>query len=144
MLVRKRNFPGHRLRGIALARPRRHGIMAGLEPDGRLQNQQSHFAAGGARGIMSAGAKGAMKALLAAGLLAAMSGAAAANLAPRAPAPPPHGLESWLIGLGPVGAMLESDYFRAPQSPFAGGPVVPCRLRRSSTAGEIHLSFSCR
>ena len=85
-----------------------------------------------------------MKALLAACLLATMSGAAAANFSPRVPVMPPHALESWLIDLGPAGAMLESDYFRAPQSPFASGPVVPCRLRRSSTAGEIHLSFSCR
>ena len=85
-----------------------------------------------------------MKAVLTACLLATMTGAAAASLAPRAPVLPSHALESWLIDLGPAGAMLESDYFRAPQSPFAGGPVIPCRLRRSSTAGEIHLAFSCR
>lgn len=85
-----------------------------------------------------------MKALLALCLLAMMSGPAAASLTPRAPVPPPPGLETWQIYLGPAGAMLESDYFRAPRSPFAGGPVIPCRLRRSGTADEVHLTFSCR
>lgn len=85
-----------------------------------------------------------MKMLLALCLLAMMSGTAAASLTLRAPALPPPGLDVWQIDLGPAGAMLESDYFRAPQSPFAGGPVVPCRLRRSSTTDEVHLSFSCR
>lgn len=30
---------------------------------------------------------------------------------------------------GVAGAMLESDYFRAPQPPFAAGRVFPCRLQ---------------
>lgn len=85
-----------------------------------------------------------MKTLLALCLMAMMSGTAAASLTPRAPVLPPAGLEVWQIDLGPAGAMLQSDYFRARRSPFAGGPVVPCRLRRSSTADEVHLSFSCR
>lgn len=33
------------------------------------------------------------------------------------------------ISVGAAGAMLESDYFRAPQEPFAAGRVFPCRLQ---------------
>jgi hypothetical protein len=30
---------------------------------------------------------------------------------------------------GPAGAMLESDYFRAPQTPTASGSIFPCRMK---------------
>ena len=128
-----RSIPRDNLRGPALASLRHQSVMAVLEPVGRLRCN-----------MVARGAKGTMKALLAVCLLATMTGAAAANFSPRAPMTSPRTLENWLINLGPAGAMLESDYFRAPQSPFAGGPVVPCQLRRSSIAGEIRLSFSCR
>ncbi len=30
---------------------------------------------------------------------------------------------------GTAGAMIESNYFRAPQTPFAAGRIFPCRLQ---------------
>jgi len=30
---------------------------------------------------------------------------------------------------GTAGAMIESNYFRAPQTPFAAGLIFPCRLQ---------------
>lgn len=33
------------------------------------------------------------------------------------------------LTLEPVGAQLESDYFTAPQAPFAAGRVFPCRMQ---------------
>lgn len=85
-----------------------------------------------------------MKQLLAIGLLAVMTGSAAANRTPYEPGPPARTPEAWSFALGPLGAMLASDYLRAPQGAFAG-PVIPCRLRRGSgTAGEIRLTYSCR
>lgn len=70
-----------------------------------------------------------MKAVLAFAVLLTVSAAAQAKLAPvetprLTPAPDDSG-----IFVGPAGAMLEADYFRAPQTPVAAGRVFPCRLQ---------------
>lgn len=75
-----------------------------------------------------------MKAVLAFAVLLSVSAAAQAKLAPvdlapteaprLTPAPDDSG-----IFVGPAGAMLEADYFRAPQTPVAAGRVFPCRLQ---------------
>jgi hypothetical protein len=47
------------------------------------------------------------------------------------------------IFMGPAGAMLESDYFRAPQGLFSRGNRS-CRLRRNSNGKTLRLAYSCR
>lgn len=70
-----------------------------------------------------------MKALLAIGVLLALNVAAAAKPAPvTAPRLTPSPEDTAMV-LGPAGAMLESDYFRAPQTPVVSGRVFPCRLQ---------------
>lgn len=38
-------------------------------------------------------------------------------------------LDETSIDSGTSGAMLESDYFNAPQGPFSPGRLMPCRLQ---------------
>lgn len=69
-----------------------------------------------------------MKPVLAWALLLFLSAAAQAKLAPvNSPRLTPSPDESSVF-IGPAGAMLEADYFRAPQKPVAVGRVFPCRL----------------
>ena len=70
-----------------------------------------------------------MKALLALTLLLTLGATAQAMPTPietprLTPAPDEIGMF-----VGAAGAMLESDYFRAPQTPVASGSVFPCRLQ---------------
>lgn len=47
------------------------------------------------------------------------------------------------IFIGPAGAMLESDYFRAPGATLAGRGLFPCRLRLDLFA-KTRLADTCR
>jgi len=48
--------------------------------------------------------------------------------------------EETSMATGPAGAMLESDYFRAPQRPLTAGRVFPCRLQ---IFDKMKLAQSC-
>ena len=45
------------------------------------------------------------------------------------PTIPAISVEDTTIGSGPAGALLESTYYNAPQSPVAGVRVFPCSLQ---------------
>jgi hypothetical protein len=62
-----------------------------------------------------------------------------APVAPQRLTPPPE--ESAML-VGPAGAMLESDYFRAPPAPIAARRVFPCRLQ-ISVFDKTRLAQSC-
>lgn len=47
------------------------------------------------------------------------------------------------ISVGPVGALLESDYFRAPRQPASAGHPFPCRLQLH-VFEKTQLAQSCR
>jgi hypothetical protein len=47
------------------------------------------------------------------------------------------------IIVGPAGAMLESDYFRASQTPSATSRIFPCRLKLD-LFDKTRLAQSCR
>jgi hypothetical protein len=46
------------------------------------------------------------------------------------------------INIGPAGAMLEREYFQAPQPPFTAGGL-PCRLQ-SAIFDKMQLARLCR
>jgi len=60
-----------------------------------------------------------------------LSLAAAAQAKPAPVEPPAKTLtpEDTAISVGAAGALLESDYFRAPQESSVTGRVFPCRLQ---------------
>jgi hypothetical protein len=70
-----------------------------------------------------------MKILLALALMVSLGAAVQAKPAPPDPSPRDLVPEDTAISVGDAGAMLESDYFRAPQEPFAANLVFPCRLQ---------------
>jgi len=47
-----------------------------------------------------------------------------------------------VIDTGPSGASLESNYFNAPQQPYAAGRVFPCRLQLR-VFEKIRIAQSC-
>ena len=51
-----------------------------------------------------------------------------------------HTSDETALTTGPVGAMLESDYFRAPQRPLTAGRAFPCRLQ---IFDKVQLAQSC-
>lgn len=71
----------------------------------------------------------AMKAVFAFALLLSLSAAAQAKLAPVEVPAKTLEPDDTAIAVGAAGAMLELDYFQAPQEPFAAGRVFPCRLQ---------------
>ncbi len=80
-----------------------------------------------------------MKELTAVALLLALSAVAGAKPAPVEPLRPPDDVGK---NISSVGAVLERDYFRAPQPQFnAGG--FPCRLQ-PSVFDKTRLAESCR
>jgi hypothetical protein len=88
-----------------------------------------------------------MRAILAAALAATMFstcvGAAAAKPSPtEAPrlTPAPADLA---IAVGAAGAMMESDYFQAPQAQFSGHGALACRLQVEMFS-KIRLAQACR
>jgi hypothetical protein len=83
-----------------------------------------------------------MKMLPAFAVLLMLGASAAAKLAPveREQAAPDVGDNA--LYLGPIGAMLESDYFRVPR--HAGGSrVFPCRFRLQVEAPGARVTQSC-
>lgn len=71
-----------------------------------------------------------MKSMLAAALLLALGVSALAKPAPVMP--PAKAIilaDDSPVLMGPAGATLEQDYFRAPATPFAAQRVFPCRLQ---------------
>jgi hypothetical protein len=70
-----------------------------------------------------------MKTLIAFAGLLALGATAHANFAPAKLQPVAISVNEWAIETGPSGAMLESDYFRAPQQPLTAGRIFPCRLQ---------------
>jgi hypothetical protein len=72
----------------------------------------------------------AMKALMALALVLALGATAQAKLTPLEPRPVPVSSNDYEMFAGPAGAMLESDYFRAPEPrPAAAGTLFPCRAQ---------------
>lgn len=74
--------------------------------------------------------------------LLTLSATAEAKPAPTEPMRLTHATEEMAMSVGPAGAMLESDYFRAPQRPVTTGRVFPCRLQLQ-LFDKIHLAQSC-
>lgn len=74
--------------------------------------------------------------------LVALVGAALAKPAPIEPLRLTHAPEEMAMSVGPAGAMLESDYFRAPAQPVTAGRVFPCRLQLQ-LFDKTHLAQSC-
>lgn len=70
-----------------------------------------------------------MKALIAAAALLAFGATAEAKFAPPERQMAAIAAEDSTIDTGASGAMLESDYFSAPQPSYAAGRIFPCRLQ---------------
>ncbi len=70
-----------------------------------------------------------MKALVGLAVLLALGATAQAKPVPVESQPVAISVDDSAIASGAAGAMLESDYFRAPQPPLAAGRVFPCRLQ---------------
>jgi hypothetical protein len=83
-----------------------------------------------------------MRAVLAAVMIfAGIAAAAAKPVPPVSPrlTPSPADLA---IAVGAAGAMMESDYFRAPQAQFSGHGVLACRLQ-SEMFSKVQLAQAC-
>ena len=74
---------------------------------------------------------------------AVLHGAAEAKPAPVAPPRLTLAPDEYGLSVGPVGAVLESDYFRAPQTSVASQRVFPCRLHLQ-VFDKTQLAQSCR
>jgi len=70
-----------------------------------------------------------MKRLIALALFLAVSAVAQAKLAPVELQPAAFSPDGLTVSIGPAGATLEQNYFRAPQPAYAGASVFPCRLQ---------------
>jgi hypothetical protein len=83
-----------------------------------------------------------MRAILAVAMILTCVAAAQAKPAPvHAPrlGPSPSELA---IAVGAAGAMMESDYFKAPNSQFSGHGVLACRLQ-SEMFSKIRMAQAC-
>jgi hypothetical protein len=84
-----------------------------------------------------------MRALLAAAIFLTCVGPVGAKPSPpETPrlAPSPSDLA---IAVGAAGAMMESDYFQAPQAQFSGRGVFACRLQVEMFS-KVRLAQACR
>lgn len=83
-----------------------------------------------------------MRAVLVAAMILTLGGAAFAKPTPvsnpRLTASP----ADLAIAIGAAGAMMESDYFRAPGAQFSGHGALACRLQ-SEMFSKIRLAQSC-
>lgn len=70
-----------------------------------------------------------MKLLITIAVLLALGASVQAKPAPFELRPLAISANDTVIQSGPAGAMLESDYFRAPQQPTAARRLFPCRLQ---------------
>jgi hypothetical protein len=84
-----------------------------------------------------------MKALLALAVLAALATIATANPSPFEPSAATTAADDDALYLGPVGAMLESDYFRAPEPPAGASRVFPCRVRLQPIGRTPRFAQAC-
>lgn len=84
-----------------------------------------------------------MKALLAFAVLLGLAAAAQAKPAPIEPPAKTLAPEDTAISVGAAGALLESDYFRAPPQPSVAGRVFPCRLQLQ-VFEKTQLAQACR
>jgi hypothetical protein len=84
-----------------------------------------------------------MRTLLALTLLVVFGAAVQAKPAPVERQPKVLAPEDSAMVTGPIGAMLESDYFRAPQTPSAATRVFPCRLQLR-VFDKTQLARACR
>jgi hypothetical protein len=85
----------------------------------------------------------AMKVVWSVAMFLTLSAAAQAKFAPvETPRQTPQ-LEDSSLFVGAAGAMLESDYFRAPQSPFSNTHPYACRLQLR-VFEKTQLAQSCR
>jgi hypothetical protein len=70
------------------------------------------------------------RSLLILSLLCALATTATAMPSPLEPKKPGLAMvDEDALYLGPVGAMLESDYFGVPRPPIGAARIFPCRLR---------------
>lgn len=83
-----------------------------------------------------------MKALITIAALLVFAAAAQAKPAPLDPQPISLATDDAAINTVPSGATLESDYFHAPQQPYAVGRVFPCRLQLR-VFDKTRLARSC-
>ncbi len=84
-----------------------------------------------------------MKVLLALAAIATLATSAAAIPSPfesRVAAP---AVDDDALYLGPVGAMLESDYFRVPEPPAGAGRIFPCRVRLRPIGRTPRFAQAC-
>jgi hypothetical protein len=84
-----------------------------------------------------------MNALVTLAMLLALSASAQAKLAPLDVRPVALSTDDTVIDTGPASAALESDYFRAPQQPYAAGRVFRCRLELR-VFDKTRIAQSCR
>lgn len=83
-----------------------------------------------------------MRAILAIATVLTLTGAAFAKPGPvQAPRPMASPAEL-AIAVGAAGAMMETDYFKAPQAQFSGHGVFACRLQ-SEMFSKIRLAQAC-
>jgi len=83
-----------------------------------------------------------MRAILAIATVLTLIGAAHANPEPaQSPrlTPAPGDLA---IAVGAAGAMMETDYFKAPNAQFSGHGVFACRLQ-SEMFSKIRIALAC-
>jgi hypothetical protein len=83
-----------------------------------------------------------MRALLAIATILTLTGTAFAKRAPVQPPPPLASPSELAIAVGAAGAMMETDYFKAPQAQFSGHGVFACRLQ-SEMFSKIRLAQVC-
>jgi hypothetical protein len=87
-----------------------------------------------------------MKALIALVVLLALGTAAQARLTPNdtiATAPSAAAGDDAVMYPGPIGAMLEANYFRAPQPSADSNGGAQCRLRLYFSDQPFRLARSC-
>jgi hypothetical protein len=70
-----------------------------------------------------------MKAAIALAVLLALGATAQANLAPLERPMASISADNTINGSGPSGSTLESDYFRAPPTPYAANRIFQCRMK---------------
>ena len=84
-----------------------------------------------------------MRALLMLGGLIAFAGNALAIPSPYATGRPSPAVTESAIYLGPAGALLEADYFHAPQPRYGARRLFPCRPRLHIFVATHGFEQSC-
>jgi hypothetical protein len=84
-----------------------------------------------------------MRMLLTLAGLIVLSGSASALPSPYAISRPSTAINDSAIYLGPAGALLEADYFHAPQPRYGAGRLFPCQLRLHTIEYTRRVGQSC-